>query len=839
MRPGNLVRFYVVRMRARLWQECFAVAGIATGVALLFASQVSSSSLQNSVGELSRGLLGNTNVQLLARGPRGFPQSTLTRVRRIPGVSVAAPLLESPANLAGPRGDESVELIGTDSSLTELGGALVRRTQLRPFGGIGAVVLPAPVARAIGVTKFGQEANFQIGGRTVAAPLYAQLHRQQIGPLVANPIAIAPLSFAQEMTGLTGRVSRILVHTTPGAQGRVRDALQAIAGGRLIVAPASYDQTLFSEAATASSRSTQLFAVIGALVGFLFAFNAMLFTVPQRRSLIAHLRRDGYTPATVTAVLLLDAFVLGLMGCVLGLALGEALVVRVLHSDPAFLSLAFAVGSQRVVSWQSVLLASAGGMFAAITAVLTPLRDLRTRTPRAANLTPTTGGVAAHARWLALGALACLGGSTVIVHLAPQAAVAAMPLLVGALLLMLPLALSLSLSVLRRVSRAFTGTVAHIAQMELSSAPGRAVAIAATGAVAVFGSVSVQGAHSDLLAGLDGATREMSAPTDLWISPAGSYDLLKTAPFAPVEQKELERVPGVLAVRIYRGGLLDYGARRLLVTAPPPQAEPLLPAGQILQGDPRQAAARVRAGGWLVLSRAVAEEHHLKLGQAVTLPTPDPTSLRLAALSTNLGWAPGALVMNAQDYARAWGSADASAYEVLLSGRAPRGQVLDGLEHVLKGRSSLVVQSAHEQTRRQSALSHRALARLAQIATLILIAAVLAMAAAMGALIWQRRPRLAQLKLDGLPRAELWRTIVLESALLLGVGCLTGAAFGIYGQQLADHALASAVNFPVTYSVTALAALSSSLLVIAAALAIVAVPGLLAVRAPATLALQD
>ena len=120
------------------------------------------------------------------------------------------------------------------------------------------------------------------------------------------------------------------------------------------------------------------------------------------------------------------------------------------------------------------------------------------------------------------------------------------------------------------------------------------------------------------------------------------------------------------AVALYRGGLLDYGARRTLVIAPPRGSTPLLPAGQIVQGDPRQAEARVRAGGWLVLSRALAAEQHLHIGEAFTLPSPDPTSFRVAALSTNIGWAPGAIVMNAEDYARAWGSNDASAYGILL-----------------------------------------------------------------------------------------------------------------------------------------------------------------------------
>ena len=68
--------------------------------------------------------------------------------------------------------------------------------------------------------------------------------------------------------------------------------------------------------------------------------------------------------------------------------------------------------------------------------------------------------------------------------------------------------------------------------------------------------------------------------------------------------------------------------------------------------------------------------------------------------------------------------------------------------------------------------------RLTEIATLILILAALAMAAAMGAMVWQRRPRLAKLKLEGLRPPELWRTILLESLLLLGVGCPTGRSSG-------------------------------------------------------------
>jgi putative ABC transport system permease protein len=839
VKPSNALRLYRVRVRARLAQECLALVGIAAGVALLFASQVASASLKSSVTQLSHGIAGKATLQLVARDPQGLAESTLTRVRKIPGVRVAAPILEAGANAIGPGGSTPVELIGADASLSELGGALMRHLAFAPFRGIGAVVLPVPIARTIGVSAFGQEVTFQVAGRTAEAPLYALLHAAQIGALIASPLAVAPLFTVQEMTGLHARVSRILVEPTAGSGAQVRAMLDALAGEHLNVEPVDHDEKLFANAAAASNQSTLLFSVVSALVGFLFAFNAALFAVPQRRRLIVDLRRDGYASHTVIAVLLLDAVALGLLASTLGLALGYELSLHLLRPDPAFLSMAFTIGSPHVVSWQTVALAAGGGMLAAIVAVFSPLREALSHDPLAAmHPTAGSGGTRVERRQMLAG-LVCLVTATSILLASPDAAIPAMVLLVGSLLLGLPTALSTTLALVRKLARTMINVVPHVATMELGAVSGRAVSIAATGAIAVFGSVAIQGAHGDLLAGLENAAAEANASADVWVSPAGSYDLLDTAPFAPVETAELERLADVRAVRLYHSGLLDYGDRRVLVIAPPPQSTPLLPDNQLVQGDAHTATERVRDGGWLVMSQAIASEHHLHIGEALTLPTANPMRLRVAALSTNLGWAPGAIIMNAADYARVWATQQVSAYEVVLApGIAPTEGARE-IRRALRAHSGLAVQTAKRRAGQQQALSREALASLSQIATLILVSAVLAMAAVTGAMIWQRRPRLAKLKLEGFPRAELWHTTLLESALLIGVGCLTGAIFGLYGQLLADHALAETVNFPVIYSVSALTTLRSLVLVITGAVAILAIPGYLAASVPAALALQD
>jgi putative ABC transport system permease protein len=835
-----VLHLYRVRVRARVVQEIFAVVGIAAGVALLFASQVASQSLSSSVAQLSHGIVGNASLQVLARDPHGMPESLLGEVRKLPGVRVAAPLLEASANATGPKGSRSVELVGADSRLRELGGALVRHTELEPFAGIGAVLLPAPLATSLGVTNFGKEVTLLLYGRTAHAPLYEQLHEKQIGGLVASPIVVAPLFFAQEMTGLPHRVSRILVEPARGMQGQVRAALVRLARiDALNVERTDYDERLFAKAASASNQSTALFAVISALVGFLFAFNAMLLTVPQRRRLIADLRRAGYTPRTVIAVLLLDAVILGIAACLLGLLLGEELSIHLFHSNPGYLGSAFAVGTQRVVGWQSVAIAAGGGMLAAVVAVLSPLRDIISRDPLAA-ITPRESSVAPRANLrIAFGGLICLMAATAILLEAPKQAILGMVLLIAALLLVLPVALDVALAFLSYLARRLTGAIPHVAAMELSAARARAIGVAATGAIAVFGAVAIQGAHSDLLKGLENAARDENAFTDLWVSPPGAYNLLRTAPFAPVDQAKLERLPGVRAVRSYRGGLLDWGERKIWVIAPPGEARPLLPASQIVEGSVKDATAHIREGGWVVLAQALASEHHLHIGERMTLPTPVPLTVRVAALSTNIGWAPGAIIMSASEYARAWGSTDASAYNVLLEPGSNAVLINAGIRQALGPSSGLSVQTAQAHAAEQNALSRQGLQRLTQIATLILVVAVLAMAAAIGNMVWQRRPRLAKLKLEGFPRGELWRTILLESVLLLAVGCLTGALFGLCGQQLLDRALANVINFPVVYSLAILSALLSLAIVTAAALTIIAIPGYLAAGVPPAVALQD
>ena len=148
----------------------------------------------------------------------------------------------------------------------------------------------------------------------------------------------------------------------------------------------------------------------------------------------------------------------------------------------------------------------------------------------------------------------------------------------------------------------------------------------------------------------------------------------------------------------------------------------------------RSAARRARSarGGWAAISASIADHLHVGVGDPFTIPTPTgPRRLRVAAVVSNLGWAPGSLVLNGHDYRRWWPGSDVTALEVDLRPRRHAGRRQGGDPAGAPAGSPLLVETQAERKARFGRLERQGLNRLSQISTLLLLAAVLAMGAAM------------------------------------------------------------------------------------------------------------
>jgi putative ABC transport system permease protein len=745
---GLPLTLYVWRVRQRPAQELLAAAGIAVGVALVFGVLVANTSITGSAGQLIDQLVGSARLQLAARSEQGFSEQLAERAGRLPGVEVASPVLRENATVLGPNGSEQVQLLGVAPNLLSLGAKATRNLgagELLISGGLG---FPFSVANAVGAQP-GESVTLRVAGMLHTVRVRASLGTQTIGAVAESPVVIALLPVAQRLTGKRGLVTNVLVKPRAGADRSVAGELRGLAAGRVNVTPADEELRVLATAAKPNELSTTLFAVIAGMVGFLLALNAILLTVPERRRFIAELRTFGYDPAQIALILAVQALALGLIGSAAGIALGYVLSHTLFGQVPSYLTVAFPIGAQRIVSAGTILIAVGCGVLAALLASLRPLLDLRPG--RALDAVMHEQGEAGQGITrrvtvaLALTGAALVLLTTVLALAVPSLTIVGGVLLALAAVCLVPLAYTAALAALTPLSERSRGMLSH-AVVELEATATRSIALAGIAALAVYGSLAIGGARRDLTRGLETAIAQDSGTTDLWVTTG--ENVFNTTSFpASGALAAIARAPGIALVRADQGGLLDVGDRRLLIRVHSSDAPAMLQSSQLVHGNFAQATKLIRRGGWASISEGFASEHHLRVGGSFTLPTPSgELHLGVAAITTNLGWPPGAITFSTADYLRGWQTTEPTALEVDLK----PGMSLAGGRRVVQAAlgpdSALQVQTFREREAQADGNLRQGLMTLGQISTLLLITGALAIAASLSAAIWQRRTRLAAMK---------------------------------------------------------------------------------------------
>lgn len=845
---GTLAYLYRRRLRVHAVQEMFGAVGVAVAVTLVFATIVAAASIAGSARAVVHAVIGPASLQLHARDAEGFPQQMLTQAERLPGVKAAGPLLEQTATVQGADGrNVTVNLAGADTSLAVLDG--LAHTLPRATLSSSGIGLSRRSAQDLGITSAQAQAGtafvtLRLRGRSIRLNVSTVLGSETFGALSQARVAVMQLEQLQALAGLSGRISRVLVEVEPGRQKAVRRELEKLAAGHVDVAQADEDVGLLRQALRPSDQASAFFATISALLGVLLAFTALLLTVPERRRAIADLRLIGTKRSAIAQMLMFQALCLGVAGSLVGLAGGYALSRSLLAQSPRYLSEAFTLGTNTIVGLRPLLIALGGGIGAACLASAAPLLDLRRG--RALDAVYREHGAPGNTlsdaaqRGLAVAAGVLLAFATALFATTPSHALLACIVLAFATVFSTPLAFAAVLHAARRVAhRVQSLTILPVALSSLRATPLRSIALAATGAVALFGSVALGGARGDLLRGVQHFAQSYSAEAQIWIGNPGDNQATVPLRLGDLRQR-IANVPGVAKVDVFAGGFLQMHGRRVWLIARPAQVARHLLAGQLLDGGLASATKRLAQGGWVVVSRQLAEAQHSGIGGTLTLATPHgPARLRIAATSTNLAWSPGVVFMSNADYRRLWKGSAPTALGIHLARGSDPAQARRSIQRALGPSSGLEVLTARERERSVDTLVGEALRQIGQISTLLLVAAILAMAAALASAIWQRRVSLAGLRLAGVRPYRLRLILLSESALMLGAGCATGALAGVYGQLVIDRYLNYVTGFPVATLGASLRPLEVFALVTAAVLVLAAVPGWLASRVSPALAFNE
>lgn len=833
---------YAWRLRTRAAQELLAAIGIAVGVALVFGVLVANTSIGASASGLVHQLIGSAQLQLASRSQEGFSEQFARRVETLPGVQASSPLLQEDAVIAGSHRSEPIQLIGLTVHQLALNPEVTRDVGSRAANLISeGIGLPSSVAKTIGVNA-NSVVNLSANGTIKHVSVGTVLGSQTVGAVAASPIAIALMATAQRLTGERGRVTSVLVMAEPGEQAKVARELRILAAGHADVTSADNDLRLLETAARPNKQSTTLFAAIAGMVGFLLALNAMLLTTPERRRLVAELRTYGYDPLQIIVILAVQALALGIAGSLAGIALGYVLSHTLFAQVPSYLAVAFPIGTQKIITAKVVSIAFGSGVLAALLASARPLLDLRPGLPNDKVMRESGEAGQSISKRVVVGA-ALSGGAlvlfvTVLALAAPGLTVIGGVLLAAATVCLVPATHTALIGILRPLGERSKGGL-HVALTELEATATRSVALAGIVALAVYGSLAIGGARADLTRGLETAITQYERTADLWVT--SGDNVFNTDSFvAPGVQAAIARLPDVASVRAGQGALLNVDERRLMIRAHNPDTPGIIQPSQVVDGNLARASELIRRGGWATVSQALASELGLHVGDYFSLPTPNGgLRLGVAAITTNLGWPAGAVTMSTTDYARGWQTSNPSALEITLKPGVALAAGKAAVDAALRSKSALRVQTYREREVQTDESARQGLKSLGEISALILITGALAIAASLSAVIWQRRGRLAAMKTWGYDHIQLWGSLILESVILLIVGCLDGAVLGLYGHALADRWLSATTDFPAPFAIGGAQVFLTLALIVGIAVTVLAVAGFSAAQVSPSVSFQE
>jgi putative ABC transport system permease protein len=533
---------------------------IATSVAMATGLEMSSRSVEGELSRTAIQLAGAAQISVAA-GSVGVADKLLDEVAAVPGVRVAAPVLETGVRLEGGLlAGRGVRLIGVDLLADpavrtyQYDAADVRAAEpLHLLGDPTAIIVSDTLARDLDLA-LGSKLAVRVGRKLHTLSVRGILAPGGIADAFAGRIAVMDVYSLQVLAGREGWLDRIDVVVEPGREvAEVSAALaERIAGQATVRRSATRNDWVEATLATVRLVVSAM-VTIAVLTAALLAYGTMSIFVERRSVVLSLLRTVGLDAARARRLLYVDALLLALAGTALGLAAGVALSGLLFAALSRLTDILHDVEVTRLeLSAATIGVAVLVGVGVSLAGVVLPARRFTRSSPleglahgRAAAPAPRF----ARTRWILLGALA----GWVLVLLAPLGlpAVARVVLLFGLGLVALAAAaydpMPRIVARLRPALEALRPGIGRIAGASLVVRPSR------TG-------VHV-GAIAGVLAGVTATTilnQSLASTLDYWMAgqyPGGvfvtegaGFSLQPQEPIAPAVVQAIRETPGVVAV---------------------------------------------------------------------------------------------------------------------------------------------------------------------------------------------------------------------------------------------------------------------------------------------------
>ncbi|HYY05553.1 MAG TPA: ABC transporter permease [Candidatus Limnocylindria bacterium] len=777
-------------LRGQGARAALTAAGVACGVMLVVAIRIINASTLASFTDAIEDLAGTAALQV--RGPGPFPEEVAERLRAVPGVDHAVPIVTTTFfGVEPPIAGEALSVFAAD--VTD--GHAIRTLHLVKAGEhvvddpLGFLVDPRSVivtdvlAARLGVTV-GAKLPLRTPRGIETFTVRGVLPPGGVGRAFGGNLILMDVVGAQLVLGEDGLIDQVDVTLAPGArvedvEPRLRAALRA---GLEAIRPARRGEQIERYLASFQTLLSGL-SGLALLAAMFVAGSAVATSVAARRRELGLLRCAGAERRQVASLVLGEALVTGSVGAAAGVPLGivlARLLLRIVtESTEIIFSMTVFTARLELSPW-ALVVGGAAGIGTAVLAAWLPARDAALVSPLVAARTAEP----AHPvrPWRPRGAIvaaAALTGGALWAETrfaSPWCGNVASVAADFALVLVFMRLAGRAAAVFLLPAREALGFAGRLAVDRLVRIPDQlalAAAVLALGLGLMMTAATV--ARSFEQSVLDFIRRQVRA--DLVVASTATTGWIE-APLDDAVGDRLAALAGVarverlrLAEHRYRGARISIDSLDASAFAPERAADFSFAAG-----DARAALAAVRAGTGVLVSRNFARQFDVGVGATLRLDTPaGPLEARVAGVVVDYVSPRGSVILVRPTYVQWWGDRSVNRFHVTLAPGASLEAVRHAIATEVGAGLGLKVLTQRELYAYHQDAVRRAFRLTDALEILPLVVAALGLAEALLAVSLDRRRDFALLRAAGATRAQVARAVVGES---LGVGAL-GLAGGL------------------------------------------------------------
>ncbi len=770
--PTMLTRLSLRYLARHPWQSVLMVLGILLGVAVVVAIDIANASATRGFALSTDAVIGKSTHQIV--GTTHLLDEAIYLQLRTDGVFsrlgiAATPVLS--ARISVPAfGTRSFQLLGVDpfteppfrsylnSGFLDNGGNLAEF-----LGKPGALYASVTLASSTGIEP-GDPLTVQFSGTRHPAYLAGTLQpSDSFSRQALAGMFLADIATVQELTGNLGKLERVdlIIPNASAAQ-----PLLAELPSTALLQPIAVRTETADQMTRAFRINLTALSLLGLVVGMFLIYNTMTFSVVQRRAFFGTLRCLGVTQREIFRLVLGEALWVGTVGAGLGLLCGIALgqgavwlVTRTLND------LFFTVSVRGVqIPWQSLLKGGALGLFATLITAAIPAWEA-TSIPARAALVRSTLENAARTQLgrvtLAGGVLGMLGTALLFAHDSILTSFAATFLIIFSAALLAPIATQATLQFLTPLIRA---AIPRLATRDVLAALSRTAVAVASLMIAVSVTIGVR-----LM--VDSFRNTVAT----WLNQTLVGDIYLSVPASTAEQtnqqidsrviESLIQTNGIAKIDKIRASKLwspDVGDVPLIaVSTSPVEAPNLLQAGDFAT------ATAAFASGQVLISEPFANRTGLRIGDTLTLATPNgEQEFPIAAVYFDYASPQGQVAISLAHYQQIWGDMTVTGISLTLQAGQDAEMVVSDLNTRLSPLQLLNIRS--NRSLRQEALTvfDRTFAITGAMQLLSIVVAFIGVLSALMALQIERQREIGILRTIGLTVRQMWQYVLVQTGIM-------------------------------------------------------------------------